>query len=250
LQDKVNGHNVYLQILTERGALGLALFLIVLGLIIIPIVRAATRPAAPDRRRDERWLALALAGGFTALLLDGLFQYIFYVYAIECLFWLMAGLGTTLAVPGELPPAAPAGRRAGRWAWWVALPLLAGAIGQRHYGAFIPWNFPIQGQVLKLGGRQVLLYAPDTAHQVRLHLGTLDPALAQYPLTITVATSGVVLHQETFHQAGQVELTLPLPDGHRVEEPVILTASRTWSPWRYGARFFPFLEMGVMFRQD
>lgn len=63
-------HNVYLQVLTELGAVGLALFLAVLAFVLSPLLPAARMFASSGERSLDilsRALFIALCGQFTAL---------------------------------------------------------------------------------------------------------------------------------------------------------------------------------------
>ncbi len=118
-------HNHYLAVAVERGALGLAAFAW-LAWALAGALGAGLRSADRDRRLLARGLAVALVGAAV----HGVVQYLFFVKAIQWLFWIVAGSVAALA------PAAPASRRRRRAA--AALVVAAVAVAAWRASALAP----------------------------------------------------------------------------------------------------------------
>jgi len=81
-------HENYLQILAEQGVFGAAVFLWLVGAVLFTGRQAVAR--APDG--GARALAVGAIASITVLLVHSLFDYDWYVGAINLNFWLLAGL--------------------------------------------------------------------------------------------------------------------------------------------------------------
>jgi O-antigen ligase/tetratricopeptide (TPR) repeat protein len=136
-------HENYLQILAEQGAFGLTAFLWLMGAALFTGWRALSR----EQAFGGRMLAIGGLASIVVLLVHSLFDYGWYIGAINLSFWLVVGLlahqahGRAVApVPQEAQVPAPRERRRGRRAsarlpyrgrptrdWLVAAVLLAAA---------------------------------------------------------------------------------------------------------------------------
>ena len=85
-------HDLFLNIATERGIIGIATFLFLLFVFFRTIARALKTAIAP---RDEVLVAM-IAASTIAFLGDSLFDVAYYDYKILLLFWLVIGIGATL----------------------------------------------------------------------------------------------------------------------------------------------------------
>jgi hypothetical protein len=96
-QDHGTAHNTYLQILAERGVLGLFIF--------IWLLAQAFKLGIPTMKRGNKNIRTLAAGslgfliGFAAY---GFFQYLFYIHALELMFWLNLSLISISARLGNI----------------------------------------------------------------------------------------------------------------------------------------------------
>jgi len=109
-------HENYLQILAEQGVFGAGAFLWLVGAVLFTGRRALAR--APDAA--GRAVAIGALCGIIALLVHSLFDYDWYIGAINLWFWLFAGLlahqahGRPVEAVAEEPSERRRGRRRGR----------------------------------------------------------------------------------------------------------------------------------------
>jgi len=108
-------HENYLQILAEQGVFGAGAFLWLVGAVLFTGGRALAR--APDAA--GRLLAIGALCSIIVLLVHSLFDYDWYIGAINLYFWLLAGLLAHQAhgrpvLAAEEPSELPRGRRRGR----------------------------------------------------------------------------------------------------------------------------------------
>jgi putative inorganic carbon (HCO3(-)) transporter len=100
-------HNTYLEILSENGAPGLALFIAYLVTVWF-LLRSVQRRATAEDDDDERWLATAMQASFVIAVVAG----IFLSEELTAPFWVIGGLAAVLArerVPALAPaPSKPA----------------------------------------------------------------------------------------------------------------------------------------------
>ncbi len=101
-------HNEYLQLATELGLVGLALYLAVLGGFFYGGVRSFKRmPAGP-----RKWLLLAALGAIAAQCVDALANPGWHFGDVSSLFWLLLGIGIATTRPcREFPVESDAGRQ-------------------------------------------------------------------------------------------------------------------------------------------
>jgi putative inorganic carbon (HCO3(-)) transporter len=90
--DVNQAHNLFLNILAERGMLGITTFVIVLTVLFRALGRSLHLAPSPG----YRILAAAITASFVAFLADSLFDVAYYDYKILLLFWLMAGIAASL----------------------------------------------------------------------------------------------------------------------------------------------------------
>lgn len=87
----------YLEVLYEDGAAGLALFATALGAVLV-----AARRAERQQGRDS-----AFAGGVTALVIAAAVASVastfFQIFPLDYMFWLLAGVVSTMGLPGRRP---------------------------------------------------------------------------------------------------------------------------------------------------
>lgn len=90
--DVNQAHDLFLNIATERGLLGLITF----GIFLVVLFRTIGRALSVSPDTGSRILAAALIASFAAFLADSLFDVAYYDYKILLLFWLLAGIGASL----------------------------------------------------------------------------------------------------------------------------------------------------------
>lgn len=245
--DKVTAHSLYLHLWAERGLIGLTLFLIIFIRTLWRLVRTSLKGQAGTHDEDALTLRWAILGGFVALALDGLFQYIFYIRTIEILFWMFVGWATWFG--GEASPAPPCARARGNaWRWTALFAILAAVYTWENRVFLQPWAVTLDGINLRVGKLQVALPLPPGAKRVRLTLGSADPDCKRYPVTYTIRLGEKVLNQVVFKKELHCQqVLLDLPESRPPQAQLTVTASRTWSPWGYGLRIWPFITMGVLY---
>lgn len=88
-----HSHNLYLQILTESGAAGIALFL----LLLYSAFKDIYKGCAASGRGSACYIAgVAIAAGLLGFLLQGAFDYVFYNYRVMLMFWMVTALGASI----------------------------------------------------------------------------------------------------------------------------------------------------------
>lgn len=237
--DNITAHNLYLHLAAERGLITLAAFLGLAAAALCGIVRGLR-----DATGAARAVRLALLGGLVALLIDGLFQYIFYVRAIELIFWLFVAWGVTLNAPPARTP---------RLAWGcVALLIIAMAgVVARTWGPHLlePLPVEVRGTLFTVGRTQeVRLALPPDAKRIRLNLASLVPEGEKMPPTDTLEVGGQTLRQVAFKEFMEKQMVeLDLPPTWNGKDPLTIRSTRTWSLWMYGYRDLPYARMGVLY---
>ncbi len=244
--DKVTAHSLYLHLLAERGAIVLGVFL---GLVVVTgrrVVQSLGRCLQVGSSRG--WAqaeVLGLAGGLAALLVDGLFQYVFHVRLVEILFWLFLGL---LFGP---PEAAPAEVKPGRSRAPLVLSLLTLVVLLQHELAHHWWRWRlIYGtRIYRVGAAEVRLALPPEARRVAVPILCLDPTAQTQPVRFEFFVEGERLGSVDFSEVGATSPTLVLPPGRDPAALLHVRASRVWSPYRYGYVNLPILELGVSYQE-
>lgn len=91
IESAPHSHNLYLQIVTELGVIGLAVFLI----FIFLYAQSSFSIHANDSRK-EKLISSALFCGIVSVLVQGMTDYIWYNYRVFLAFWLFIGLGVAM----------------------------------------------------------------------------------------------------------------------------------------------------------
>ena len=81
-------HNLYLNIMSESGITGL----ICLGLITIKSLKYSISNAISAKGRELKHAGAAIAAAFTGILIQGVFDNVFYNYRIVLIFWIFTAL--------------------------------------------------------------------------------------------------------------------------------------------------------------
>jgi hypothetical protein len=103
--DRVHTNNLYLELLTGSGVVGLLAFLVLVGLAIwraVGVLFWATddrRPTTDDRR--QAWMALACAAALLAFLIHGALDMFLEYSATNLLLWALIGALGSLAFVGD-----------------------------------------------------------------------------------------------------------------------------------------------------
>lgn len=87
IENAPHTHNLYLQILTELGAIGLIVFL-----LVIIVWAQSTLTLHKEERRPEKLYSVALFSGVFSVLLQGMTDHVWYNYRVFLMFWLLVGL--------------------------------------------------------------------------------------------------------------------------------------------------------------
>jgi hypothetical protein len=108
--ERIQANNLYLEVLSDLGILGLAVFAWVVAGPLVATVRGA--------RREGRgsYVALGVALAIVAFLLHGMLDAFLAFNPTAWLFWLLLGLGCSLAsLPGDSPGRSQKPQVSGRW---------------------------------------------------------------------------------------------------------------------------------------
>ena len=97
IETAMHTHSLYLQLLCEIGAVGLAVF----GLAMLLWLQRALEWLRYASMREARLVVLGGVAGIAALLIMGAFDHVWYNYRIYMLFWTLAGLVTAQIRVGE-----------------------------------------------------------------------------------------------------------------------------------------------------
>lgn len=237
---KTTAHSLYLHVMAERGVIGFGLLLAVL------LGAARLLVAKMDAIRQSGFYAsfngiavLAIAGGLAALAVDGIFQYTFYVRTIEIAFWLMLGWTASF---DELPP------RPWRMRVWPLIFLAAGSIyAIEQHSLLEPLTTSYAGENYLMAGHKVKIELPRNAERVRLKLATIDPGNQLTPVVYKIKLGGRTLAEDAF--ATQTAKVYLLDVGKsKKKRHLVVSVSRTWSPFAFGLRIPPVKRIGVLYR--
>lgn len=117
-------HNVYLEIALESGLIGLGVYLVMLGVMLGPLMRAVIQaePGQTDSA-SNRLFQISVLASLAAMLVNNLFS--FETASTGLLFWVLAGAAHAQPAPMPVHRYAPQ-----RWGWGIAVAgiILAGLI--------------------------------------------------------------------------------------------------------------------------
>ncbi len=226
--DWLTAHNQYLMLTAERGLLGLAGF----GLLLWALGESLF---AASRAGAERVLVRGLTLSFAGFVAYGMFQYMFFLKAIEWLFWLLVG-----ALAAMTPAAGPRPlERASQALLLIAallVPWRAAAVepmrvpGDRAFGFHhfeksgdrtFQWT---EGYAVRRMNR------PKGASELELALANGHPRPDLHPLEVVVRVDG----REALRAdvgGGWTSYRLPLQPDARAEALVEITARPTFRPF-------------------
>lgn len=179
-RQKMNeAHNEFIQTAVETGIPGLAFLLIFCGFII---AHARRRPVGLEP--GEAFFAIAVLGGFIAVLADAFGSISFHVVPTHVAFWAIAAVLVTPPAPAQAPRSRPA------WRWGAAV----GLIGVAYVTLFTALDniaFEAcfkQGTMLNAAGRYPdalvaftrALTVKPTSGQIKFYLGSVLIQLGRY----------------------------------------------------------------------
>ena len=207
--DHENAHDNFLQVLAEEGLVGLGALAIVLGVVLVPALRAERSASDPLRR-----FALAGVGAYLLTWLSGHPQ---LQPEAALSFWLLTG--TLAALTGACAPA--------RWrnglvvvavVLSVTAPIRADWIIRRasfeHIGVGVSlWQPALDGLRYREAGRAFSLYLPADGSFVTLPMRRA-PGAAD-PLLLSVSVRGRMAAEERIEGDGWRLVQLRLPREHR-----------------------------------
>lgn len=251
-----DAHNTFLQILATRGVFGLASFFVLLLFLGRRILHAA-RGSGP-----ERGIALGLAFSLTAFLTYSLVQNMFYLQAIQALFWGIVAIAAIVS-PEEREPR-PLSRRGG----WT---LLAAGLAALALQLSLAWPALTRGEArvrlephgfsgleiwgsegpMRWSSRRGTLCVYPTSSVMRLRVLAVHPDLVVDPVIVSVRVGRRLLDRFAIDKPVTRERSLLLPQsegavrektripfGQCVEaaDPLRLTieVNRVWSPFSTG----------------
>lgn len=286
--DRTTAHQTTLHLAAERGVFAAGLHLAIVAAALLATWRAArgsrvegdetpaaAEPPGPDPEPapdpDAAWRrveALAVFGALIALLVDGLFQYIFYLRVTELLFWMhvgaalawAGGAGRFGADPGRAADRSPSrgalGRIGSARATSLALALsLACVLLWGNRDRLGGWKFYAGGQVFRIGGAEVAIPLPsgsadappgDPRRRVILPVFSLDPCMSRGEEVVFSAWIGDrLMGVKRFREPRAQEFEFETPPGAPPDARVVVRASRTWRPFEHTSRVIPVLEAGV-----
>src|SRR5207248_5188619 len=90
--DVNQAHDLFLNMLVERGLVGLLAF----AFVLVALFRTLLRSMLLAPNSGYRALAAGVTASFAAFLADSLFDVAYYDYKILLLFWLLAGIAASL----------------------------------------------------------------------------------------------------------------------------------------------------------
>lgn len=248
--DKVTAHNTYLHLLAERGIIGSAIFCVILISVLGLLWRAIVLSGASSEVGScaPRSEALALFGGLTALAAYGLFQFIFYIREIEILFWLFMGLAMQHISAGPGQDRSKSNGATKRWIWIGATALALGIVAYAEKAAWVEIRIDApDGRSYLPAGERAEIDLPPGATRVLVPVYSSDPGARVSPVSFTFHLKGEMLAEIVFDDNEPTTATLDLPPGRDPAEKLVIQASRTWSPYRYGMTRLAVLDLGVSY---
>ncbi len=240
VDNKTTAHSVYLQLFAERGIFGVVLFV----LLYFGAILASRRALAANRGKNVS-LSLALIGGLSALAVDGIFQYFFYLRVIELIFWILLAW-TTHAISDASPPAR---HRSFNGLWWIAALAIFTAMTWRQRYRFGDWMFYADGANYIAGPGIVRLDLAKHASTVQVPVFSFDPEIKNgSPIVFAFWLGETLLATQVFEDYHPAVVTLNLPKDRDSRTKLVIRSSRVWQPYLYTWREIPVLESGVCYR--
>ncbi len=240
--DRTAAHNLVLHLFAERGVVGTAFFVLLLGGAFGILIRRIREPDGTLRVEQ-----LALLGGLTALLVDGIFQYTFYIRLTEILFWIFIAFVISMPVRG----ASEISRRkmAGAWIAVVAIFLLIAFLNVRRYHGQFDKMHDAEAGIFKVAGAEVIIPIPRNGDKISIRVISKDPAnLTEGPITLAFWLEGRLLAVRPLKSGVAEDVVLEMPREERRHASIIVKASRVWRPFEYTNREIPILEAGVCYQ--
>ncbi|MDH3743587.1 MAG: O-antigen ligase family protein [Acidobacteriota bacterium] len=205
-----SAHNLYLQVVAERGAVGLA----GLGLLIAAGIASLAKP-----KPDQQMLALGLAASLFGALIYGLVQYMMYVRAIHWMLWFLLACSGLVAQrrEGQIPKAVLALLAVGLLL--VPIRLLPAAkplpfAGNRSFG-FHDQEHDSVGP-FRWTGRRAALRLERGRGDLILSFANGHPQGSKRPVTVEVGIDGTIV------------TTLPIRDGWEEHKIAVPASARNW----------------------
>ncbi|MBI1784657.1 O-antigen ligase family protein, partial [Candidatus Sumerlaeota bacterium] len=242
--DRTTAHNVYIHVFAERGIYAILFFLLLFWGTIWSLLRTSVAGGGTGFERAER---LALLGGLTALAVDGVFQYTFYIRMTEVLFWIFLAFALPRSAKCDLPGFIP--RRAARiWAL-IGIAIFSYLIYyQRFYFHYLNRVNGGEEGIFKVAGSEVSLPLPRDAHHISLRVISKDPSLPQDAVTFAFWIGDQLIATQVLHDHTAVDVPLPLPAGRDPAIPLTIKSSRAWRPYEQSFRRLPIVEAGVCYQ--
>lgn len=245
VDDKTTAHSLVLHIFAERGALTVICFIALMAISLGGVATSVYRCGRQEESQDGHALIerLAVLGGLTAISVDGIFQYSFYLRVTEILFWIL------LAWAGRSFILFPTGVK---WtgSWWLralCVILCAALIVFWLRDYFAVDQDVIQGY--KTAGKEVEIEIPSDGTRFALGILSYDPLIVEgEPLTYAVWFRGELVATHIFRRLEPVELEIALPPDRKPEEKLKIISSRVWNPYMVTNRLIANLEAGVCYR--
>jgi O-antigen ligase len=256
--DRTTAHSLILQLFAERGLAGVAAFVaLIVWIAWILGRRAITKhdaqgEASVSDRAAVRFETLALSGGLAALLVDGLFQYTFYIRLTEIIFWIYLALAAR--APGRMPThpeEVRPPRRALRWSAAAGLVVLPAILVWQAFYFFVALGMifdPTSGQMLHAAAEAAEVEIPADASRISIKVFSFDPGLQEgRPVTLALWFGDrlAATHVFTEMKSADIELDVPRDLGRRPR--LTLRPSRTWRPYETTQRLIPILQNGVCY---
>lgn len=237
-----NANNLYLQIASELGLVGLTVALAVLAIMAAGILRVVR---AEDLEGESRAIYVALATawmGFLLLFMTGphlLFE------QIQTAFWLCAAVFT-----GHLSWSKTRGRLGRRWgvaAGCIAVVIMAGgqlatgfgelspvkrraALGLEQGSGFYAWETDETGRRFRWTRKTARLTVPTARHEIRIETRASHPDLGTRLLVVWFTIDGKLAGRREITSPGWQWVRLAVPAGAADPAELVIRVERTWRP--------------------
>ncbi|MCX8038571.1 MAG: O-antigen ligase family protein [Candidatus Sumerlaeia bacterium] len=247
-----NANNQYLQLAAELGAAGLALWLLVFGLVAYAIIRAVRSPAAAGPLSA---VSLAIATAWFAFLIVFITGPHLLFEQVQAVFWLYAALPVWIGCAGreKETTTCPPTRRWGGFAAWPAVPGLAavvvvtiaqvkegsGDLSLRHRRpalgllpaeGFYGRESDETGRRFRWTGEQARQSVPTARGELRIELRAGHPDLARQPLVVWFTLAGKTAHRCELSTDTWQWVRVPVPAQTPNPAELHIRVERTWRP--------------------